>query len=97
MTRRYCALVFVALTAIIAKAQTGPRFEATSVKPALEQPVGSTQAGIQIPQRSARLSNVSLKDLVGFAVLCVQMVCRREGEESIGTPELSVSHAIGTP
>jgi uncharacterized protein (TIGR03435 family) len=37
-----------------------------SVKPVLEQPAGSA-AGLQISQRSARFSNVSLKDVVGFA------------------------------
>jgi uncharacterized protein (TIGR03435 family) len=52
--------------AILADAQTGPRFEVTSVKPVLEQPVGAA-AGVQISQRYARFSNVSLKDFVGFA------------------------------
>jgi uncharacterized protein (TIGR03435 family) len=47
-------------------AQTGPRFEVTSVKPVLEQPAGSA-AGVQFSQRYARFSNVSLKDFVGFA------------------------------
>jgi len=50
----------------VADAQTGPRFEVTSVKPILEQPVGSA-AGVQFSQRYARFSNVSLKDFVGFA------------------------------
>jgi uncharacterized protein (TIGR03435 family) len=57
----------VLLTAgAIAESQTGPRFEVTSVKPVLEQPAGSA-AGVQLSQRYARFSNVSLKDFVGFA------------------------------
>jgi uncharacterized protein (TIGR03435 family) len=67
MTRQVLALALVVFTAItLADAQTGPRFEVTSVKPVLEQPVGSA-AGVQISQRYARFSNVSLKDFVGFA------------------------------
>jgi uncharacterized protein (TIGR03435 family) len=50
----------------VATAQVGPRFEVTSVKPILEQPANSA-AGVQITQRQARFSNVSLKDIVGFA------------------------------
>ena len=51
-------ILLLALSAV-AQAQTGPRFEVTSVKPVLEQPVGSA-AGVQLSQRYARFSNVSL-------------------------------------
>ena len=67
MPRPVSALGLIALTAVtVASAQTGPRFEVTSVKPILEQPSNSA-AGVQITQRLARFSNVSLKDVVGFA------------------------------
>ena len=67
MRRHVFTFALVALTAAsVGRAQTGPRFEVTSVKPVVEQPVGSA-AGVQISQRYARFSNVSLKDVVGFA------------------------------
>jgi uncharacterized protein (TIGR03435 family) len=67
MRRHVFALALIALMAVtVGSAQTGPRFEVTSVKPVLEQPVGSA-AGVQLSQRYARFSNVSLKDFVGFA------------------------------
>ena len=67
MTRHPFATALIVVTAVtLTHAQTGPRFEVTSVKPVLEQPAGSA-AGVQISQRYARFSNVSLKDVVGFA------------------------------
>ena len=65
MTRYLFAIILLSLSAGV-QAQTGPRFEVTSVKPVLEQPLGSA-AGVQFAQRYARFSNVSLKDFVGFA------------------------------
>ena len=65
---RHCLAALILLTTVtVGHTQSAPRFEVTSVRPAPEQQVGSTQAGIQISQRSARFSNVSLKDFVGFA------------------------------
>ena len=65
MSRSLIPALLLSLSAV-AQAQTGPRFEVTSVKPILEQPAGSG-GGVQISQGYARFSNVSLKDFVGFA------------------------------
>jgi uncharacterized protein (TIGR03435 family) len=67
MNRSAVAALLILTAVTVADAQTGPRFEVTSVKPVLEQPVGSA-AGVQFSQRYARFSNVSPKDFVGFAV-----------------------------
>lgn len=67
------AALIVLMSLTVGEAQTGPRFEVTSVRPALEQPVGAAAAGVQVTQRQARFSNVSLKDFVGFAFGGIRM------------------------
>ena|SRR5688500_20204587 len=79
-------LLLTALTATVA-GQDRPQFEVASIRPSPEpRPAG---AGVQLTQRLARFSSLSMKDYLGIAygVRMHQIV----GPDWLGTPRFEIN------